>query len=226
MQVTAKMVFVEEEKPIRLEASTTSIKANGVESVTLTVIQDGGNVTKSSTIYVNGGALNGDKFKTTSPGTYTIYAVKGSQTSNEIIVTAEAVQGGSTIVFAEGVTLTSGWYDVNKKSTPSNAQADAMMCWAASASNIIQWFQDRYVAAGNTLPAGCPNGTQSIYNYELQIMDIFRDDWSNHTRGGWADAAVVWYFEGRDINSTMNDENRAYPKSGTGGYFTRKHIKF
>lgn len=219
VQVTAKMVFVEEEKPIRLEASTTSIKANGVESVTLTVIQDGGNVTKSSTIYVNGGALNGDKFKTTSPGTYTIYAVKGSQTSNEIIVTAEAVQGGSTIVFAEGVTLTSGWYDVNKKSTPSNAKADAMMCWAASASNIIQWFQDRYVAAGNTLPAGCPNGTSSTYDYELQIMDVFRDNWDNLVRGGWADSGVVWYFEGKDINTSMGTVNRAYPKSGTGGYF-------
>lgn len=219
VQVTAKMVFVEEEKPIRLEASTTSIKANGVESVTLTVIQDGGNVTKSSTIYVNGGALNGDKFKTTSPGTYTIYAVKGSQTSNEIIVTAEAVQGGSTIVFAEGVTLTSGWYDVNKKSTPSNAKADAMMCWAASSSNYLQWFQDRYVAAGNTLPAGCPNGTSSTYDYELQIMDVFRDNWDNLVRGGWADGGVIWYFEGRDLYATNGIENRAYPKSNTGGYF-------
>lgn len=219
VEVTAKMVIVEEEKPIRLEASTTSIKANGVESVTLTVIQDGGNVTKSSTIYVNGGALNGDKFKTTSPGTYTIYAVKGSQTSNEIIVTAEAVQGGNTIVFAEGVTLTSGWYDVNKKSTPQNAKADAMMCWAASSSNILQWFQDRYVAAGNTLPAGTPNGTSSAYNYELQIMDAFCDNWDNLVRGGWADSGVIWYFEGKDINTSMGTVNRAYPKSGTGGYF-------
>jgi hypothetical protein len=97
-----------------------------------------------------------------------------------------------------------------------------MMCWAASSSNIIQWFQDRYVAAGNTLPSGCPNGTSSKYNYELQIMDAYRDNWENLARGGWADSGVIWYFEGRDIYSTINSKDRAYPKSGSGGYFKSK----
>lgn len=220
VKVTARMVIVEEEKPITLSATATTIKANGVESVKFTVMQDGADVTNSSTIYVNNGKLNGNKFSTTSAGTYSVYAVKGSMTSETITITAtEVTATGKSIVFADGVTISSGWYDVNKKSTPSNAQADAMMCWAASASNILQWFQDRYVADGNTLPAGCPNGTSSSYNYELQIMDVFRDDWDNHVKGNWADAAVVWYFEGRDINTSMGTVNRSYPKSGTGGYF-------
>jgi hypothetical protein len=108
---------------------------------------------------------------------------------------------------------------VNKKSTSQVAQADAMMCWAASSSNIIQWFQDRYVADGNTLPAGCPNGTVSKYDYELQIMDAFRDNWENLARGNWTDGGVIWYFEGRNVYETNGKESCAYPRSGTGGYF-------
>lgn len=220
VKVTARMVIVEEEKPITLSATATTITANGVESVKFTVMQDGADVTNSSTIYVNNGKLNGNKFSTTSAGTYNVYAVKGSMTSETITITAtEVTATGKTIVFADGVTISSGWYDVNKKSTPSNAKADAMMCWAASSSNYLQWFQDRYVAAGNTLPAGCPNGTSSAYDYELQIMDVFRDNWDNLTRGGWADGGVIWYFEGRDLYTTNGIDSRAYPKSNTGGYF-------
>ena len=76
------------------------------------------------------------------------------------------------------------------------------------------------MAAGNTLPAGCPNGTSSSYGYELQIMDVFRDNWDNLERGGWPDSGIIWYFEGRDIYSSMGTTNRAYPRSGTGGYFS------
>ena len=220
VNVTARMVIVEEEKPITLSATATTIRANGVESVKFTVMQDGADVTNSSTIYVNSGKLNGSKFVTTTPGTYSVYAVKGSMTSETITITAtEVTATGKSIVFADGVTLSSGWYDVNKKSTQQVAEADAMMCWAASSSNYLQWFQDRYVAAGNTLPAGCPNGTSSAYDYELQIMDVFRDNWDNLKRGGWADGGVIWYFEGRDLYTTNGTENRAYPKEGTGGYF-------
>ena len=221
VEVTATEVVVEQPKPITLTASKTVIKANGVDIAQLTVTEEGGaDVTNAATIFVNGGALNGNKFATTAPGTYTLYATKGEMKSNEITITAEEVTAtGTTTVFAEGVTLTSGWYDVNKKSTTNSSGADAMMCWAASSSNIIQWFQDRYVADGNTLPAGCPNGTSSKYDYELQIMDVYRDNWDNLARGNWTDGGVIWYFEGRDVYETNSKESCAHPRSGTGGYF-------
>ena len=221
VEVTATEVVVEQQKPITLAASKTTIKANGVDFAQLTVTEEGGaDVTNTSKIYVNGGALNGNKFATTTYGTYTLYAEKNGEKSNEITITAEEVTAsGTTTVFAEGVTLTSGWYDVNKKSTQQQAGADAMMCWAASSSNIAQWFQDRYVADGKTLPAGCPNGTQSTYGYELQIMDVFRDNWENLARGNWTDGGVIWYFEGRNVYETNDKSSCAYPRSGTGGYF-------
>ena len=219
VQVTAKMVFVEEEKPITIEASTTSIKANGIDFSTITVIQDGANVTNKSTLYVNGGVMNGNKFVTTTPGTYTIYATKGELKSNEISITAEAVEGGNTIVFAEGVTLASGWYDVNKKGAGDNG--DINMCWAAAASNMIQWFQDRYKADGNSLPTGAVDGPGTKYYgnfnpYELALMEVYHDQWDN-SHGGNVEYAIPWYFEGK-LYGGEYASNTAKPNT-SGGYW-------
>ena len=188
-----------EEKPIEITATELTIKANGVDSTKFTVTQDGANVTDKSTIYVDGSVLNGSRFITTTPGTYTVYAVKGEQKSNELTITAEEVTStGKTIVFADGVTLTSGWYDVNKKAQGNNG--DINMCWAATSSNMIQWFQDRYKAAGKTLPAGAIDGpgVTSYTNYgpyELELMNVFLTQWDN-SRGGHMEQAIPWYFEG------------------------------
>ena len=205
---------------ITLTASKSSLKANGSDSVTFIVkTESNTTVTNLSEIYVNGTKINGATFSTYTAGSYSAYAKYNGVTSNTITLTATAVASDTTTLFAEGVSQSSGWYDVNKKSTTTNPGADAMMCWAASSSNIIQWFQDRYTTAGNTLPSGCPNGTSSKYNYELQIMDVYRDNWDNLARGNWTDGGVVWYFEGKDVYSTMSNDSRAHPKSGTGGYF-------
>ena len=217
--ITGGEIVAEE---ITLKASATTILANGVDGSKLSVITKDGDrdVTDESTIYINGSKFNGTTFVTNVAGTYSVYAERNGMRSNTLTITAEQVTNtGTSIIFAEGVSMTSGWYDVNKKSTTQVAQADAMMCWAASSSNIIQWFQDRYVADGNTLPAGCPNGTVSKYDYELQIMDVFRDNWDNLARGNWTDGGVIWYFEGRDVYETNGKESCAHPRSGTGGYF-------
>ena len=199
VELNVRMKIVEEEKPIKITATETTIKANGIDSTKFTVTQDGANVTDKSTIYVNESILNGNRFITTTPGTYTVYAVKGSVKSNELTITAEEVTStGKTIVFADGVTLTSGWYDVNKKAQGNNG--DINMCWAATSSNMIQWFQDRYKAAGKTLPAGAVDGpgVTSYTNYgpyELELMDVFLTQWDN-SRGGHMEQAIPWYFEG------------------------------
>ena len=220
VEVTARMKIVEEEKPITLSASSTTIKANGVETIKFTVSQNGADVTNASTIYVNNGKLNGNKFSTTSAGTYNVYAVKGSMTSESIIITAEAVTDtGKTIVFADGVTISSGWYDVNKKASGNNG--DVNMCWAAAASNMIQWFQDRYKADGNSLPSTAIDGpgTKSYTNYgpyELALMDVFHSEWNN-SHGSNVEHAIPWYFEG-NLYDGKYETSRVDPYSD-GGYW-------
>ena len=212
---------VVDEKPITLEASADTIRANGVDNIVLLVIQDGANVTSSSTIYVNGGVLNGNKFATTTAGTYVIYATKGNQTSNEVTITAEAVETGKSIVFAEGVTLSSGWYDVNKKGAGDNG--DINMCWAAASSNMIQWWQDRYVAAGNTLPSTAVNGvgtkSYGVYApYELALMEVYHDEWNN-SRGGHPEEAIPWYFEGKLYGGEYASAGSQATPLSAGGYY-------
>ena len=222
VEVTVRMKIVEEEKPIKIQATELTIKANGVDATKFTVTQDGANVTDQSTIYVNDGVLNGNRFITTTPGTYTVYAVKGEQKSNELTITAEEVTStGKSIVFAEGVTLTSGWYDVNKKGAGDNG--DINMCWAATSSNMIQWFQDRYKAAGKTLPAGAVDGpgVTSYTNYgpyELELMNVFHSEWDN-SRGGHMQEAIPWYFEGKlNGGEFASAGSQAVPKT-EGGYW-------
>ncbi|MBQ6940497.1 MAG: IdeS/Mac family cysteine endopeptidase [Alistipes sp.] len=222
VELNVRMKIVEEEKPIKITATETTIKANGVDSTKFTVTQDGANVTDKSTIYVNESILNGNRFITTTPGTYIVYAVKGEQRSNELTITAEEVSStGKSIVFAEGVTLTSGWYDVNKKGQGDNG--DMNMCWAATSSNMIQWFQDRYKAAGKTLPAEATDGpgvtTYTNYGpYELELMNVFHSEWDN-SRGGHMQEAIPWYFEGKlNGGEFASAGSQAVPKTA-GGYW-------
>ena len=216
--------YIEPEKPIELSASTSSIIANGIDAITFTVMQDGDNVTNSSEFYVNNSLITGNQFSTFTPGTYTAFAKKNEVVSNEITFTAEEEDNpdtGTTIVFAEGVTINSGWYDVNKLKIGG---PDINMCWAASASNIIQWWQDRYMAAGNSLPANAVSGPgtkvyENGHTYNLALMELYRDLWNDIYAGGYPDHGVIWYFEGRNIYSSMTPGYCPQPNA-SGGYYS------
>ena len=222
ISITAEAV-AEPEKPIVLTASTTSITANGSDAVTFTVTQENIDVTSQASIFVNNQKLASNVFTTFSAGTYTAYAQKNDAKSNEITINVEAAQDmGKSVVFAEGVSLTSGWYDVNKL---KNGGGDINMCWAASASNIIQWWQDRYVEAGNTLPSTAVTGPGTKiypegYKYNLALMELYRDLWWNG-KGGDTDHGVIWYFEGRNVQKYASEGSHAQPNDNTsGGYYS------
>lgn len=210
---------------ITLSASKTSLKANGTDSVTFTVKTDNGTtVTELCEIYVNNIKQSGTTFSTHTAGSYSVYAKYNGVTSNTITLTATVVESNTAIYFAEGVSQTSGWYDVNKMAAGANG--DTMMCWAAAASNMIQWWQDRYVAAGGTLPYGAVTGAGTQYHsgtgfgrcYELALMDVYHSQWTNLERGSQPDYAISWYFEGK-LNGGNNASNQAKPTT-SGGYFS------
>lgn len=79
---------------------------------------------------------------------------------------------GDVVLFAKGVTLESGWYDQNKSFV-----GDRQLCWACTESNMIQWWQDRYVDAGKMLPYGAPNGIipgrENAVSRKLAIFEDF-----------------------------------------------------
>lgn len=208
---------------LTISASKSNIVADGSDSATFTVKGDGTiDMTSKCSIYVNGTAIGGNTFKTATAGTYSVYAKYNGITSNTITLKATASE--KSIVFADGVTMTSGWYDVNKMKEGNNG--DTMMCWAAAASNMIQWWQDRYVAAGNSLPSGAVTGPGTKMHsgtgfsrcYELALMDVFHTQWTNLGRGSQPDYAIAWYFEGK-LNGGEYAQNQAKPTTA-GGYFS------
>ena len=129
---------------------------------------------------------------------------------------------GKSIVFVEGVTVASGWYDVNKMGN-GTLNGDINMCWAAASANMIQWWQDRYVAAGNSLPASAFTGPGTVYvasagrKYELAIMDMYHSQWNND-KGCHTTESIPWYFEGVNYGQTATPGSQAYPLTG-GGYW-------
>ena len=123
---------------------------------------------------------------------------------------------GKSIVFARGVTRESGWYDVNKIGS-GQTNGDINMCWAASSSNIIEWWQDRYREAGFELPEGAVTGRGE--KYELALMEMFHSEWDN-SRGGHVNHAVHWYFEGKNICKEASPGSQAQPlREDSGGYY-------
>ena len=214
-------ITVTEYKPsiLTLSASKTSLVADGSDSTTFSVKADNNIVTSDSTIYVNGTKINGSTFKTSSAGNYDVYAMYKGVKSNTLTITAKVSE--CVIVFAEGVDIASGWYDVNKKGMGDNG--DINMCWAAASSNMIQWWQDRYVAAGGTLPSTAVNGPGtktygSFGPYELALMEVYHDEWNNN-KGGHPEEAIPWYFEGKLYGGEYaSSGSQAYPLT-EGGYW-------
>lgn len=93
--------------------------------------------------------------------------------------------------WAAGVSAKSGWYDVNK-----DGNGDSELCWAASAANIIAWWQDR-VGAEN-LPSGAPTTAADIFS-------TFKKTFKNmgySTSNGWG-----WYFGGFPLAEAAYDKN-------------------
>ena len=99
---------------------------------------------------------------------------------------------GDVVLFAEGVSLESGWYDQNKSRV-----GDSQLCWACTESNMIQWWQDRYIAAGKTLPSDAPNGVipgrENAVSRRLAIFEDFHmREFEN--RGGAILRGIPQYF--------------------------------
>ena len=131
-----------------------------------------------------------------------------------------SVPARADIVFANGVSLTSGWYDVNKAYVPCTANivvddtgtrytystlvkdaetyypnSDYMMCWAATASNMLQWRQDQIGA--DALPAGTPNGRNNSHyadRGQLSIYQTFCENWTD--AGGLIETGLAWWLDG------------------------------
>lgn len=110
-------------------------------------------------------------------------------------------------VFLENVSESSGWYNCNKKTkwdwgSISNRPSeyyklplDSQLCWAAAASNVLQWWQD---TRSDRDPA-TPNGKSATYAAmpevgQLAIYYTIANNWTD--AGGSVEQAYNWWFNG------------------------------
>lgn len=76
-----------------------------------------------------------------------------------------------------GVSSNSGWYDNNK-----DGNGDSNLCWAASAANIINWWQSYSNYTSTTAPTG------------TEVWDTFKDNFAD--KMGNPVQALSWFYEG------------------------------
>lgn len=120
-----------------------------------------------------------------------------------------AVPANAETVWADGVSKKTGWIDINK-----NWQTDKFHCWAASAANIIAWWQEK--VGEERIPAGTPKGADAIFT---AISDTFVDC------GRGADIAWKWYFGGCDLVEFNYEHDFRNPENArTSGRFWQNNI--
>lgn len=137
-----------------------------------------------------------------------------------LIVCSFPVISHAVEVWAPGVSKDSGWVDFNKTCTDSNNyMADMGMCWAATASNVLTWWQTQN--ADKLTTANMPTETYGISSN----WDIFRIVYTND--GGNPSAAYDWYINGVGTNqygdpvySDGMDWSQEYNKETGTGYLT------
>ncbi len=112
--------------------------------------------------------------------------------TSDATTAATTVGSGNTSYLAKGITLHadgsfSGYYDVNKVWNDENGEpVDNYMCWAASASNILAWWQQTYFSVNLDLTTNPPTDAEDIFS-------AFKLTWGN-TGGSTATACTWWLF--------------------------------
>ena len=97
-------------------------------------------------------------------------------------------------VWAQNVDETAGWYDVNKASL-EEGHPEALMCYAASASNLIAWWQKIYCES--LITSTTPPDVNDIWKKYV-------DNNKETNKGGFIQAAFNWWISG--VYSPLNQD--------------------
>ena len=108
-------------------------------------------------------------------------------------------------VWAPGVSQSSGWVDYNKDRGSASGNDDSLMCWAASSSNIITWWQNQQKETAIPKP-----------DYTGSTWDFFRT--ITASCGGNPRFALGWYVNGSDVGPYWQWDTTNSKQYQTGGF--------
>ena len=92
-----------------------------------------------------------------------------------------------------------GWYDVDKT---REKDVDDLMCYAASASNLVAWWQDGRIKSGLPVSSEAPTAAEDIWG-KYKSACIRSDE------GGITIAAVNWWLSGTYLSTGDEDADRS-----------------
>lgn len=108
-------------------------------------------------------------------------------------------------VWASGVSETGGWYDANKINN-ADGDADDNMCYAASAANLIAWWQNGEY--GKNLTSVAPKELDDIW----QTYIAHNEDYDT---GGDPGSALNWWISGTYSPEMAEEWERYYAADGS-----------
>lgn len=116
------------------------------------------------------------------------------------------VYAGVEELWTQGVSRSDGWSDFNKVGGWDIEDGDNNLCWAASAANIINWWQNRYVT-----PSGVPTGEK--------IWTTFKDSFTDF--GSNPSYAFEWWLDGTYRPAGVAEWSQKTALAAPGGYYTQ-----
>ncbi len=109
-------------------------------------------------------------------------------------------------LYAPGVSESFGWEDATKQWN----NIDNGLCFAASSSNLISWYLNRYLELN-------PDDTHDFQTDPERIFDYFRRGWDS-AEGGNQTEALSWYFTGGFPSNNPNPNGSELTGDELGGY--------
>ena len=89
-----------------------------------------------------------------------------------------------------------GWYDVNKTGD------DDGMCYAASAANLVAWWQDGRIRSGLSVSSEAPTAAEAIWGK-------YKSACEKTDEGGVTVCAINWWLSGVYLPASPEEEARS-----------------
>lgn len=130
---------------------------------------------------------------------------------------ADLKPGQNGSVFPDGVSAEGGWIDVDKVGNLSQygwSGSDSPLCWATTATGMLQWWMNDYKSKTGHDYATVHPIPETSKAYSTPIMDIMLNSHNISEHGGSVEDFILWFMSGVEYNVTMNGiklYNDSYP---------------
>lgn len=156
---------------------------------------------------------------TTRPFPHRFFSVKLAARSVLLLLALLSAHAVADVTIASGNVYDVGKYSYRTVSGLTQPYNDTAMCWAAAASNVIQYWQDtygRYAAPDTPQGANATVYTQPAGTGALEVYNHLLQNWTNSS--GHPYNGFTWWMQGGGLYD-KNSYSKPTAGTATGGYY-------